>query len=639
MSSIRPLPAHPSIAYDRKQAKALLAALRAGDASALERASEHLARSGAREADAWTLADTQRIVAREYGLPTWPRLVAYLADLERQRHAPRHNRVDEPLEQLERRAEFVLRRHSQRDEYVAREMAQYLPQCYGKPFAEIFATAIMLDDARLVVARQYRYASWGALVESHAATMQWQEQRRWGESTDTPAERARAAIRAGDIAALSTVLDAHPDVVIPSDVDAQFRQSLARLAVQFEFTTRSEAASAITDLLISRGADVQRELDAELLGWWPMQDGGAERVRWMLARGANPQSVPPNRISVLEHALVRFRDPACVDLIASHVQPKPALWIAAGLGDVATLRGFIAGRGRLTAAGRRYRPDLVAMGVVFGAMVVRQDADDLEIMWEAFRIAGWNHRWHAMDALLEAGLPMDHAPLGMPLLAETALNMHLGTALLAEYLVTRGADLDRDWGRPVGGSVRATLPSHVENLADPHDPQVQLMLNICGAGTVAEILAIRDARPRDPVTLSPFAERVLQLAADDAATLGATSVGTENLLVGWLRVHGGVMADAFTGRGIDMLSLRRRIENRLRADADPLAGANLTLDAQASAAVRIATERAESKQHDGVWPSHLLIGILKVEDCPGAMLLQDVGVTATTFGQDYEQLG
>lgn len=431
------------------------------------------------------------------------------------------------------------------------------------------------------------------------------------------------------------MLDAHPDVVAPSEVGVHFRQSLARIAVVCEFTTRNPAATAITELLTARGADVQRELDAELLGWWPMQEGGADRVRWMLDRGANPRWTPPNGISVLEHALVRFRDPACVNLIATHVTPKPALWIAAGLGDVDMLRQFVAARGRLTPAGRRHRPDLIAMGVVVGAMVLRQDADDFEIMWEAFRIAGWNQRWHAMDALLEAGLPIDHAPIGIPLIAEAALNMHLGTAPLAEYLVSRGADLDRDCGPHVGDSVRAALPSFVENLADPHDPQVQRMLNICGAGSVAGILALRDARPRDPVTLWPNTERVRRLAADDAATCGATSINTEHLLVGWLRVHDGGMAELFAGRNVDMAALRTRLDGRVRADADPLMGDGLQLDAHAAAAVRISTERAEALRRDGVSPSHLLIGILDVEAGPGAKLLRDVGVTSTTFGEDY----
>ena len=129
MSSIRQLPAHPSIEFYRKQSKALLAALHVGDPDALLRAGAQLARSRPRQPGKWTLADAQRIVARESGLPSWPRLVAYPSDLDRHRHAPRHNRVDEQTDQLEHRAQSVLRRHAQRDECIARDMAQYLPHC------------------------------------------------------------------------------------------------------------------------------------------------------------------------------------------------------------------------------------------------------------------------------------------------------------------------------------------------------------------------------------------------------------------------------------------------------------------------------------------------------------------------------
>lgn len=637
MSNIRPLPAHPNIAFDRKQAKDLLKQLRSRDRVALQRAGEHVARSAHRTYETWTLADAQRIVAREYGLPSWPRLVAYLADLERHRHAPRHNRVDQPVEQLESAAEYVLRRHSHRDEYVARELAQYVPHCYGRSFDDIFASTITLDDARLVVARRNRCASWEALLENVAATAQWQDERRW-EDAQSPLQRARAAIRSGDTATLRAVLDAHPDVVVPSAVARDYRQTLARLALHVEWTSREPEARRITELLASRGADVQRELDAELLGWWPMQEGGVARVRWMLERGANPQWTPPNGIGVLEHAIARFHDPACVDLIAAHVTPNPALWIAAGLGDVAGVRRFVAGKGRLTPAGRRNRPDLIAMGVVFGAIPVRQDADDLEIMWAAFRIAGWNHRWHTMDALLEAGLPIDHAPLGMPVLMEAVANMHLGTVPLAEYLISRGADLDRDWGPRFGGSVRASVRSLVENLADASDPRIQRILDLCGAGTVGEILAARDAGPIQPPSQYPDTQRVLQLASDDAAALGAAEVSTEHLLVGWLRVHSGGLADMFVGRGVDMAGLRTRIGDRLRPDRDPLAGGELPLDVQAAEAVRVGTELAESLRRDGVHPYHLLFGILQDESGPGAQMLRAVGVTETTFGERYQHL-
>ncbi len=371
-------------------------------------------------------------------------------------------------------------------------------------------------------------------------------------------------------------------------------------------------ARQVTELLASRGADVQRELDAELLGWWPMEDGGAARVRWMLERGANPHWTPPNGINVLEHAIARFRDSACVDLIAERVAPKPALWIAAGLGDAAGVRRFIAGRGRLTPAGRRNRPDLIAMGVAFENVQVRHDAYDLEIMWEAFRIAGWNRRWHSMHALLEAGLPIDHAPFGMPVLMETGANFMVP---LAEYLVSRGADLDRDWS-PLGGSVRAEVRSWVENLADTTSPEVQRMLDLCGAGTVAEILAARDSAPRDPIALALVTQRILQLAADDAATLRQAAVTTENLVVGFLRVHSGALADTFGGWGVNMGALRSRLGARLRPDADPLAGGDLPLDSIASAALRTATERADSVQRDAVWHVHLLYGIMSENSGP-----------------------
>ena len=59
-----------------------------------------------------------------------------------------------------------------------------------------------------------------------------------------------------------------------------------------------------------------------------------ETVRWYLDRGANPDWLPPNGITVLEHAIARYRNGTSVDLIAQRVRPRQALWIAAGLGDV-----------------------------------------------------------------------------------------------------------------------------------------------------------------------------------------------------------------------------------------------------------------------------------------------------------------
>ena len=164
------------------------------------------------------------------------------------------------------------------------------------------------------------------------------------------------------------------------------------------------------------------------------------------------------------------------------------------------------------------------------------------------------------------------------------------------------------------------------------------MLDVCGAGKVAEILAARDAGPREPITLDDFSRRALRLATADAATLGQATVTTENMLVGLFRVHSGVFADNFVACGVDMGALRSRIGQRLRPDGDPLLGGELSMDPIASAALRVAIETADASRSDGVFPFHLLYGIMSQETGPGAMLLREVGATPSTFEKLFARL-
>jgi hypothetical protein len=259
---------------------------------------------------------------------------------------------------------------------------------------------------------------------------------------------------------------------------------------------------------------------------------------------------------------------------------------------------------------------------MFGFLPPHADADDLEIMWEAFQMAAWNERWSTMDALLEAGLPVDHAPLGGPLVYLAVGNLIVP---LAEYLVSRGADLDREWGPPVNGSARSFIRSLVENLHDPHTENVRRMLALCKAGTVEEILATVDAKRQSPPPPEERTVRAMQLAADDAARQGQSAVTTENMLVGLLRVQDGVFAEFFMGTGTDMPKLRAMIGARLLPDKDPLIGQELPADAIAEAAVREAAAEADAHRRDSVSPFHLLAGILNQQSGRGAHLLTEVG--------------
>lgn len=624
---VRPLPSAPSLEYERKEAKTLLKQMRAGGADALRRVhAAHpvaLRDRGPRELK---LADAQHVIAREYGFASWPRLVEYFEEMERHLDAPRHYSSDDDIGRFEEFAQGVMRRHQRGDPIVARQLAHFIPRFYTRSIAEILAAPITENEARLVVARERRRASWEELIARAEASRGWRERKRW-EGANTPHERARVAVRSHDVAALAALLDEHPELLTPTVVDREWRSTLAGLAVGSERGSKNPDARRVTDLVASRGADIQRELDERLLGW-PQDRDQPEAVRWYLERGANPNWMPPNGITVLEHAIVRYRSSACVDLIAGRVTPRRALWISAGLGDVGGVRSFFAGKGRLTPEGRLNRPDLMAMGALMGFLPPHHDADDLEIMYEAFQIAGWNERWATMDALLEAGLPVDHAPIGWPLVLEAVGNLIVP---LADYLVSRGADLDREW--PGQGSARSFARSHVENYHDPQSELVRRMLAICNAGTVEEILAQIDAKRQSPPPPDEWTMRAMQLAGDDAARQGQSSVTTENMLVGILRLNNGSFAEFFMGVGTDMPKLRAMIGARLLPDSDGLVGQELPADALAEAALQLARTEADSRRRESVGPIHLLVGILSQESGPGARLLREVGTTVAQLSE------
>src|SRR5262245_20230753 len=70
----RPIPPRPSLESDRKQARALLEALRRGETEAAKRLERHHPRfRGAKPSQAAALHDAQLVVAREYGFASWPR--------------------------------------------------------------------------------------------------------------------------------------------------------------------------------------------------------------------------------------------------------------------------------------------------------------------------------------------------------------------------------------------------------------------------------------------------------------------------------------------------------------------------------------------------------------------------------------
>ena len=424
MSELRPLPPRPNLEFERKEAKALLRRLRAGDSDALARAR---ARHPAIDASATAhirLADAQLVIAREYGFMSWPRLVRYFGDVDRQRYnylsIYRRDFYDASVCGL-------LGKHRERGLWAGRALASYVPRFYGMRVDDVFAYTITEDDARLAVARKHGAPSWEVLLESAAAELQ----HRHGEGELDPMRYASKAIEATDLLELQRVVEAHPDLLHPTDYAEAKGRNLLRTAFHHERRQGIEAMRPIIDWLTAQGLDLQRELNRQLCGHMHMK---TEKVRWLLDRGADPNWTAPNGIPVLEHALIRYWNGEAVDLVAARIAPRKALWIAAGLGDVDGVRRSLDAQGKPTPAARKLRPDFDAVAAVH--MPSHPDPDDEEILMEAFFIAVLNGRTAVLEYMTSRGFPVDSLVWGSPV-----INIAVGNAMtpMVECLVRCGA--------------------------------------------------------------------------------------------------------------------------------------------------------------------------------------------------------
>jgi hypothetical protein len=322
MSAIRPLPPHPSLEFEKKQAK-----------------------TRARQLGI-PLSEAQFQVAREYGFASWPRLARYFGDVERQE--PMAMLPASP-EQCEQEVSSLLASHRARRGFAGHVLAAYVPRFYGKPVAEVYAAAVTEDEARLATARMSGCPNWAALL---AEVMRRHESHGLRDRRE-PREQVRSALLSRDLAWLERILAGHRDAEL---------------------------------------------LNQALCGQMHMSPG---IVRFLLDRGADPNWIAPNGVPVLEHALIRYWNGDAVDVLATHVAPRRALWISAGLGDVEGVRRSLNAHGNPTAAATRLRPEFDIAGQ--RGLPMYPDPGDEEILLQSFFVAMLNGRVTVMEYMASRG--------------------------------------------------------------------------------------------------------------------------------------------------------------------------------------------------------------------------------------------
>ena len=606
MSVPRPLPPVPNLEFARKEAKLLLRQLRAGEAHALARAQASHSAVAQIAPSEFKLADAQLTIAREYGFASWPRLARYFNTAERQRYRTHSNPGS--LDGYEYYARALLASHAKRQTRAGRTLAEYVPRFFGVPLADVFDASVTEDEARHAFARDAGFSSWAALIEKTTESKA-QANEGWNDAWHVDVRQlAVRVVHARDLAALQQLVREHPDLLQPKDYQTAQNDGLLNWALGGERQFGQDAMRPIMDWLASLGFDAARRMNEQLCGRMHMT---VDEVQSLLDRGADPNWIAPNGLSVLEHALIRYWNGECVDLIAARATPRRALWIAAGLGDVAGVSRFLDRYGKPTAAARANRPDFTAVGPF--SMPSPFAATDEEILTEAFLVAAFNSRVAVLEYLVSRGFPVNSvAVIESPVVQIAAGN---GWTAVVECLVRCGADVDLPGES--NGSARELARELLSQR--PADRNRRRIAELCGVD-VAAFLAERDAQSSPMPTMGPDLITALALASDDARRLGQSVVGVEHLLFGLLRAGQRPQYYFTRASRMDFLRFREKFIGRVHFGDERVDGVELPRSVETQAIVADATALAVTRRHDIVTGMHLLAAIVRAGGAATALL-------------------
>jgi ATP-dependent Clp protease ATP-binding subunit ClpC len=124
------------------------------------------------------------------------------------------------------------------------------------------------------------------------------------------------------------------------------------------------------------------------------------------------------------------------------------------------------------------------------------------------------------------------------------------------------------------------------------------------------------------------ARQVVVHAQEEARAFGHDFIGTEHLLIGLLRVDGGVAAEALASLGIGLDDVRAGVERIVGRGSSKRGAGMIPFTPRAKKVLELALREALSIGHSYIGTEHILLGIAREDDGVAARVLREREVGA-----------
>lgn len=122
------------------------------------------------------------------------------------------------------------------------------------------------------------------------------------------------------------------------------------------------------------------------------------------------------------------------------------------------------------------------------------------------------------------------------------------------------------------------------------------------------------------------ARRAIFFARYEASQFGSPFIETEHLLLGVLREENSTTRKILGGR-LELEAIRKKIEGRTPVRERVSTSVDMPLSNDSKRVFAYAAEEAERLRHGDIGPEHLLLGLLREDDCWAARLLSEHGIS------------